>query len=78
MVHSHRRAGFADAPALSPVYRWDIFKDCFLQAALEISEDKAMAGGTPANPATLAMEVTAPQRLRRWPHSTQKLCRPRL
>jgi hypothetical protein len=45
MVPSHRRVGFADAPALFPVYRWDLFKS-FLLATLEGVRDKVMAEET--------------------------------
>ena len=47
-------AGASRAPALFPVYGWGFITDLFLVAALGGSEDKVLAGGTPANPAALA------------------------
>jgi hypothetical protein len=50
---THRACGFAAGAALFPVCRWDLFEDWFLHATLWSEKDKVMAGGAPANPATL-------------------------
>jgi hypothetical protein len=44
--------GASRAAALFPVYRWDLFRRILL-APIRWGRDKVMAGGTPANPATL-------------------------
>jgi hypothetical protein len=53
MVPSHRACGFAAGAALFPVYGWDLFRE-FPLATFGVVGDKVMAGGTPANLATLA------------------------
>jgi hypothetical protein len=50
MVPSHRELGFAEVAALFP--GGGIFGELLL-ATLGDIRDKGMAGGTPANPATL-------------------------
>jgi hypothetical protein len=52
MVPSHRACGFAACAALFPAYRWD-YLNYLLLAPSGVVRDKVMAGGTPANPATL-------------------------
>jgi hypothetical protein len=48
-------AGAARAPALFPVYRWGLIYGLdFSTRRVGVGRDKVMAGGTPANPATLA------------------------
>ena len=54
MVPSHRACGFAAGAALFPVYGWALIEDEFLLATPGVVRDKVMAGGTPANLATLA------------------------
>jgi hypothetical protein len=52
-------AGASRAPALFPVYRWDFLRISYSMRRLAVDWDQVMAGGAPANPATLVTGLTA-------------------
>jgi hypothetical protein len=57
MVFPHRECGFAAVAAPIPVYGSDCFKGLQTLRRMAVDGNKVMAGGTPANPATLVLKV---------------------